>query len=142
MVFYDTIVEFEDHGSIFKNLTGPLLHFLVILIGSTLVGMVIGFLSSVILRKISEFHKNVERIERGVLITFPWFAYMLCHVAGLSAIVVIFFVGISFSIYIKPYLSKKSKHFVHSFYEEVANVAENITFIFIGIAYFADHPYK
>ena len=50
MVFYDTVSEFEgEEGTLFLTLFIPLLQFFFILIGSSLIGMLTGFLGSLIL---------------------------------------------------------------------------------------------
>ncbi len=138
MVFYDSVSEYTGGGSNFNKFFYPLIKFFVILIGSTIVGILIGFIASVILK----FQKNNFRMEIGFMLTFPWFSYLLCHVLGLSAIVVIFFIGVSFHIYAKPYISEHSEEIIHTVYEEVVNIAESLVFVFIGLSFFADHPYE
>jgi NhaP-type Na+/H+ or K+/H+ antiporter len=142
MVFYEAIVDFKDQGSLLKNLIGPIFSFLTILIGSTVIGILVGLITSVFVKKLGEENKNIDRLEKGIFISVPYFTYLLSDVVGLSPIVVIFFNGIALAIYSKPYMSKDSLHFVHHFYEEVASIAENIVFIFIGVAFWANHPYR
>jgi sodium/hydrogen exchanger-like protein 6/7 len=142
MVFYDTVSEFEgEEGTLFLTLFIPLLQFFFILIGSSLIGMLTGFLGSLIVKKATYGLKNPEKIEVTILVTLPWFSYLFFHINGLSAIVVIFFQGISFSLYSKPFIRQSSEHIIHQIYDNIGNVAESIVFIFIGIAFMADHPF-
>jgi NhaP-type Na+/H+ or K+/H+ antiporter len=142
MVFYNTIVDFKETGSLLLNITKPLTSFLIILIGSTMVGMIAGFILSILFKKIDENFKNIEKIEKNLFIVAPYFIYLLTDLIGLSSIVAIFFTGISLAIYSKPYISDEAKNFIHDFYEEIASMSETIVFIFIGIAFFANHPYE
>ncbi len=145
MVFYDAITEFKgvhEGGSLMDSLSEPLVNFFYILIGSTFIGMGIGLIGSLIIKKISDGVKRPENIEVGILITFPFFSYLLAEVYGFSSIVVIFFEGVSFAMYTKPFITKTSEHVVHEIYENIVDVSESIVFIFIGIAFLADHPYE
>jgi solute carrier family 9 (sodium/hydrogen exchanger), member 6/7 len=142
MVFYDTVAEYKPTGSTMHKYFIPFLHFFVILIGSCFVGIILGWATSLILKKISYTMKDNIRLEIGILISCPWICYLICHLLGLSAIVVIFFIGISFHIYAKPMISRHAQEIVHKFYEEVVAVAESLVFVYIGMAFFADHPYK
>ncbi len=144
MVFYDTVVELEEsHLSHFslKTLIHPIFSFLFILIGSSIIGLVVGFIASYSIKKISEFENKMKRIEIGFLITIPWLTYLVCSISNMSGILSIFFLGISLSLYAKPYISKNSRIFVHNFYEEIAAKSEIIVFIFIGIAFTSDLPF-
>lgn len=120
----------------------PLIKFFVILLGSCFVGLLLGWAISLILRKISYTIKDINRIEVFILISCPWMCYLICHLLGLSAIVVIFFIGISFHIYYKPMINHHAQEIVHKFYEEIVSLTESLVFIYIGMAFFADHPYK
>jgi NhaP-type Na+/H+ or K+/H+ antiporter len=142
MVFYKTVVDFKDQGSIINNIYKPICSFLFILIGSTLIGMIVGFIVSVLLKYVEKNHKNIVKIEKTTFIVVPYFTYIMADLLGMSSIVVIFFIGVSLAIYSKPYMTDDAKHFIHDFYEEVASLSETIVFIFIGIAFMASHPYK
>jgi NhaP-type Na+/H+ or K+/H+ antiporter len=109
MVFYDTIAESNNPHEHDKSVFSSISQFLTILIGSTLVGYILGFIVSAVLKKITEDDRNAQRVEVGALVSLPWIAYLICHISGLSAIVVIFFMGISLSIYTKPYLSEATR---------------------------------
>ena len=105
-------------------------------------GILIGFIASFLLKKMSEIQSNSSRIQIGVLLTFPYFSYLVSHISGLSAIVVIFFIGISFAVYAKPFINSHAEEVIHHVYDEVATLAEGIVFVFIGMAFYADHPYE
>ena len=142
MVFYDTIVELNETEFSLKTVLHPMFSFSIILIGSSLIGLIVGFLGSLLIKKISETESKMKRIEVGFLIAVPWVTYLLAGIFGFSGILSIFFLGISFSVYAKPFISKNSRIFVHHFYEEIAAKAELIVFIFIGIAFFSDLPFE
>jgi len=136
MVFYDTVIELHEADLSLKTVLHPIISFLVILIGSSLIGLVVGFIFSLLIKKISENEKKMKRIEIGFLISVPWITYLVTSIFGYSGILSIFFLGISFSIYAKPFISKNSREFVHHFYEEIAAKSEVIVFIFIGMRSF------
>lgn len=144
MVFYDTVVELHETQLSFKSVLHPLLSFLLILIGSALIGLIVGFLASLVIKKISENEnqKKMKRIEVGFLIAVPWVTYLFTGISGFSGILTIFFLGIAFSMYAKPFISKNSRTFVHHFYEEIADKAEIVVFIFIGIAFSSELPFE
>lgn len=142
MVFYDTVVDLDTNEYSIQTIIHPIFSFLFILIGSSFIGVAIGFVASYLIKKISEYENKMKRIEIGFLITIPWLAYLITQIIGMSGILAIFFLGISFSVYAKPYISKHSREFVHSFYEEIAAKAEIVVFIFIGISFYADQPYE
>ena len=141
MVFYDTLMEIDENGSILKNIIHPMINFTIILLGSSFLGFLTGFLGSFVIKIISKFEKNMKKIELGFLLSIPWLTYLVLQLVGLSGILGIFFLGIAFSIYAKPYISSNSREFVHHCYEEIAAKCEIIVFVFIGIAFSADQAY-
>ena len=143
MVFYDTVVKLNDSSE--TNLH-QILHstyeFLLILLGSAFLGFIIGYLASFTLKKIKDRKSEMLRIELFFLIIFPWFCYLVLYIYGFSAIVVIFFIGVSMNLYCKLNISETGAHYVHSLYEEVVSVSESIVFLIIGLSFCTEHPYE
>ncbi len=112
MVFYDTIAEGGNHQGENHGLTSAIYQFFYILIGSTLIGLFIGFLSSAILKKLTEGDKNSQRIEVGTMVSLPWIAYLFSHISSFSGIVVIFFIGIANGMYTKSYIKDHTREVI------------------------------
>jgi sodium/hydrogen exchanger 8 len=143
MVFYDTVVKLNDSSETsFHQILHSSFEFFYILFGSAFFGFLIGFLASLFLKKVSERVSEILRIELFLLIIFPWFCYLVLYIYGLSAIVVIFFIGVSMNLYCKPIVSERGSHYVHSLYEEVVFVSESIIFLIIGLSFCIEHPYE
>ncbi len=142
MVFYDTIAEGGEHASESHGLGGVIYQFLYILIGSTIIGYFIGFVTAAILKKLTDGEKKMQRIEVGTMVSLPWIAYLMSHISTFSGIVVIFFIGVAHAQYTKEYIESETRKIVSTIYEEAAHLFETIVFLFIGIAFFAEHPFK
>jgi NhaP-type Na+/H+ or K+/H+ antiporter len=108
IVFYDTCVNFYE-GSLFKMILSGVMTFTLNIIGSTILGFAIGFLTAVFLKLISGRIKNIERIEISLMVILPWVSYLTAQMLGLSGIVSLLFNGIAHASYTKPNLTDWSK---------------------------------
>ena len=143
MVFYDTVVKLNDSSETsLHQIIHSTYEFSFILFGSAFAGFLIGFLASVTLKRLSERVGNILRIELFILVALPWLCYLVLHISGFSAIVAIFFIGVSMNLYCKPLVSETGAHYVHSLYEEVVSVSESIVFLIIGLSFCTEHPYE
>ena len=109
MVFYDTIAEGGNHQGENHGFASVVYQFFYILIGSTIIGLLIGFISSAILKKITEGDKNSQRIEVGTMVSLPWIAYLASHISSFSGIVVIFFIGIGSAMFTRSYIKEHTR---------------------------------
>ncbi len=89
IVFYETCINY-DPDSFAEKLFQAVKSFLLNIIGSTLLGLIIGFLTAIFLKFMSTRVKQIEKIEIGLMVILPWVSY-------LSAQVKLFFVYNRFS---------------------------------------------
>lgn len=107
MVFYDTIVEQANNSHHGEGVISIVIKLFVILIGSTVIGFIVGFLISLVLVKVTD-KKTATKTNVWCIVSLPWVVYLISYAMGLSAIIVIFFLGISLAIYTKPHLKEES----------------------------------
>lgn len=78
-----------------------------------------------------------------MLILCPWVSYLIAEGLELSGIVSIMVNGIFLSYYASPNISSASNRVLKIGYETVANSAETLVFIFLGLGLFSfNHPYE
>ena len=99
--------------------------------------MSIGFLTAWILKILSKKNKKMYKIEIGCMMMLPFITYLIAEMLNLSGIVAILFNGIAHSTYTKPNLRNFSKISINAIYEVVANLFENLVYIFLGFGYSA-----
>ena len=114
--------------------------FLVIFIGSFLIGTGVAVASALIFKQ-GEFRKNSEStsdsiLESALVIMVPYMAYMLAEGLELSGIVAILFCGILMKHYTTRNLSEKAKETCHAFFQITAKTAETFIFIYMGVEVF------
>lgn len=106
IVFYETCVKFSIGESSILYSIGL---FLLIFFGSIILGYIIGYLTALFLRIISNKVKNIKKVEVSLMIILPWLSYLTAQMLGLSGIVSLLFNGIAHSTYTKPNLTDWSK---------------------------------
>ncbi len=110
IVFYDTCVNQPYLSeSILESIIKGTLSFGLNIIGSTLLGFFIGYLTAVFLKMISGRVRNIEKIEIGLMVILPWVSYLTAQMLSLSGIVSLLFNGIAHASYTKPNLTDWSK---------------------------------
>jgi len=145
IVLYKTITEIFLDG--FDGSLGyPLLHFCLLLLGSVLIGFVIGICCAFILK--AYFGNNGNSVENQsteitIMIIIPWVAYLIGEGFNLSGVVVLLFCGISITKYALPHLTPSGKKLTQNLYHTLSSASENLVFLFIGIGFFSfEHHWK
>eukprot|EP00933_Yihiella_yeosuensis_P041553 TRINITY_DN35940_c0_g1_i1.p1 TRINITY_DN35940_c0_g1~~TRINITY_DN35940_c0_g1_i1.p1 ORF type:complete len:603 (+),score=50.27 TRINITY_DN35940_c0_g1_i1:27-1835(+) len=126
----------EEKGhTLHRLVTQAVFNFLYIFAGSSLVGVLMGCLSSLLfkhvnLRSFTEVHG--PKTELAVFLIFCYVPFLLAECAGLSGIVAILFTGVSMKRYTYNNLSDSAKEGVSILIPLVSHVAESMIFIDLG----------
>lgn len=72
----------------------------------------------------------------AVMFLSPWIAYLLAEVFDLSAILTIFFCGLSLGHFAIHNLSSGCRSFTAKTYSAISEICESISFIYIGVAFY------
>lgn len=105
--FFRTIFTFVDQPISFFTVFAGFGQFILIFGGSTLIGICVGLLSSLMF-KFAHFYKS-PTLETSLLAMFAYASYLIAEGANLSGIVSILFVGITMAHYTFNNLSEDSK---------------------------------
>ncbi|CDW75106.1 sodium hydrogen exchanger 8-like [Stylonychia lemnae] len=166
IVMYTTVHESTKRNETFQSeLAISVRAFLIILMGSVAIGMTSALITAYILkRQANNFQREqqvaleIEKItktqqqykrkqnvntEISMMILCPWVSYLIAEGFELSGIVAIMVNGIFLSYYAQPNISNSARSVLKTGYETVAQTAETLVFIFLGVALFAfNHPYE
>ena len=107
--------------------------FLVIFIGSTVIGLLMAALVSLILRR-TDIGRNHKPMEVVFVVGGAYLSYFIPDFASLSGIVSIFFYGIASRHYTYYVLSEESQHGSHWIFEYALHVIREFFYIFIWSA--------
>lgn len=72
----------------------------------------------------------------AVMFLSPWIAYLLAEAFDLSAILTIFFCGLSLGHFAIYNLSSGCRSFTAKTYSAISEICESISFIYIGVAFY------
>ncbi|KAG8572191.1 hypothetical protein GDO81_011966 [Engystomops pustulosus] len=133
VVLYNVFDSFVAIGG--ENVTGVdcvkgVVSFFVVSIGGTLIGIVFGYLLSLVTR----FTKHVRIIEPGFVFIISYLSYLTSEMLSLSAILAITFCGIFCQKYVKANISEQSATTARYTMKMLASGAETIVFMFLGIS--------
>ncbi|KAM6974670.1 sodium/hydrogen exchanger 3-like [Tautogolabrus adspersus] len=104
--------------------------FFVVAFGGSLMGVVFGLLISLVTR----WTKHIQIIEAGFVFVLGYLSYLTAEMLSLSAILSIVFCGMSCKKYINANMDERSVTTVRLVMKLLANGAETIIFVFIGIS--------
>mmetsp|Transcript_5583 Transcript_5583/g.14202 ORF Transcript_5583/g.14202 Transcript_5583/m.14202 type:complete len:698 (-) Transcript_5583:324-2417(-) len=130
IVLYRTVMGFlaPDGGS--AGIGSGILSFFIIFLGSTLCGIVVAIVSSVIFK--TGYFQAENMLEPMLVILFAFSSYMMAEALKLSGIVSILFCGMVMAKYTRPNLSAHADLHAHGFFKILASMAETFVFIYIG----------
>lgn len=140
IVMYETLKGFQHQSFSAKEVGKAFGVFLMIFVGSCVIGAGFGFLSSLFYRFAGfkrESHYDI--VEACLLVPVPVAAYMAAEGAGLSGIVSILFCGIVMARYTRQNLTKRTSDTSLAFFKIVARVSETFVFIYMGLSLFLGH---
>lgn len=135
IVLYETLLQLSSAQSDINVVWSSVLVFCGIFVGSTLVGITVAFVVSLILKVVSL--KERGNFEASSVIFGPWIGYLISEACSLSGIVSILFCGIFMAKYTYPNLSKATGSVVGHAYSAVAEAFEALVFIFLGMGLFS-----
>jgi len=109
--------------------------FLIIFIGSLLIGAVGGILSSLTFKLLDlRHHDEMLYMEAALSFVFPWCAYFVAEASELSGIVSIMSCGMVMATYTRPNFSPRAVRLTARAYKVVALIAETFVFVYLGMA--------
>ena len=161
IVMYQTVLQVGINGlSPGEEIMHSIGQFLLIFIGSVIIGAVSALLIAFILkrqkstsvddqrteqeqRQLREVLKQEVMTEITMMLLCPWVSYLIAEGLELSGIVSILTNGVFLSYYARPNISEPAKKVIAMGYETIAYCAETLVFLFLGIGIFAfKHPFK
>lgn len=83
--------------------------FIYVVVCSALIGFIMGYITSLILKLISHFFKDYKKIEITFLLCLPWVSYIIPQIYGLCGILSILFNGFAHVQFTKPNLSEEAE---------------------------------
>jgi NhaP-type Na+/H+ or K+/H+ antiporter len=108
----------------------PVVEFLKVAVGGTLVGVIIGSLSIRWVRKVF----NDALVEISVIVAAAYITFFICeyflHVSGVLGLVAL---GLAMAGVGKTRISPEVEHFLHEFWELFAFIANTLIFIIVGV---------
>jgi len=109
--------------------------FLIIFVGSLLIGAVGGILSSLTFKLLDlRHHDEMLYMEAALSFVFPWCAYFVAEASELSGIVSIMSCGMVMATYTRPNFSPRAVRLTARAYKVVALIAETFVFVYLGMA--------
>ena len=120
IVLYRSLLTFKTEPVSASSIAGSLGLFLVIFVGSFLIGGVVGLLSALVFKN-GSFRRLTETdrdsVLEAALVCVPYIAYILAEGLQLSGIVSILFCGIVMKRYTNESLSHDARETYHSFFQ-------------------------
>ncbi|GAQ91037.1 Na+/H+ antiporter [Klebsormidium nitens] len=136
IVMYKTVLAFVYTPINERGVFLAIWFFIVIFVGSTLIGGLVGMLSALVFRFGGFSEKGLHVIECCLACLFPYIAYMLANACQLSGIVAILFCGIAMRHYTHDNLSEEAQKLLSGFFSMLAKLSETFVFIYQGVALF------
>ncbi|MEA2106981.1 MAG: cation:proton antiporter [Bacteroidota bacterium] len=110
--------------------TSPIVEFLRVAVGGTLVGLVIGYIIIAWVKKVfNDALVEITVIIAGAYITF-YIAEHFFHVSGVLGLVAL---GLLMASTGKTRISPEVEHFLHEFWEMFAFIANTLIFLIVGV---------
>lgn len=127
----------QDQPFNFKSLMVAVGTFILIFVGSFLIGTVVALLSAIVYKLVnfrgegdSDLRSwDLNTFESSIVVLSPYISYLIAEGLNLSGIVAILFCGIVMARYTKSNLSEAAKFSTEAVYKILATLAE--TFVFV-----------
>jgi len=110
------------------------LSFFVVAVGGLIIGILFGYLGAFT----TKFTKNYHRIEATLVFLHCYISYLIAELFHLSGIIAIVFAGFTMSAYAQHNISSKSVTTIEYGLKMLANIAETLIFILLGISAVSD----
>ena len=126
-----------------ESVASACLSFVIIFVGSTLIGGIFGLLCSILYKYLGlRLHEELLFLEACLSFVFPWMAYYTTEALELSGIVAILMAGITMAQFMKESLSDRASVLVSALYKVIAQLAETYVFVYLGMAFVAFPIFK
>ncbi|GMH67176.1 hypothetical protein TrLO_g1868 [Triparma laevis f. longispina] len=135
LVLYETLAKFIGVEHSFESIAVAVLDFLIIFVGSTVLGVFCGLVASG-LSKVIDF-RHTPLIEGSLFVLVMYAPFTVAEVLSMSGIVTILFTGITFKAYGSKNLGKGSKELVDGVFRMMAHLSETAIFMELGLACFS-----
>lgn len=138
IVLSRTLLSFNGLGAEVdaESIQAAAISFVVIFVGSTLVGVFFGCLCSLLFKFLGlRMHAHFVNLENALTFVFPWAAYYTTEALELSGIVAIMMAGVVMALFVRNSLSERSAHLTRQVYKAVAQLAETYVFVYLGMAF-------
>ncbi|OQS06836.1 Monovalent Cation:Proton Antiporter-1 (CPA1) Family [Thraustotheca clavata] len=135
IVLFGTFSKFI--GNVYESSYLPIavLDFILIFVGSTLIGILFGVLSALLFKHFD--FKGCLYHEMGVYIMFSYLPFLVACICDLSGVVAILFTGVTMKHYTSNNLSEEGKKVCGYMFNAISYVCETTVFLNLGLAVFA-----
>eukprot|EP01025_Chloroclados_australasicus_P047391 TRINITY_DN5297_c0_g1_i3.p1 TRINITY_DN5297_c0_g1~~TRINITY_DN5297_c0_g1_i3.p1 ORF type:complete len:609 (+),score=59.03 TRINITY_DN5297_c0_g1_i3:263-2089(+) len=137
IVLYKTILTFVGHEFEAGKFFWGVGYFLLVFIGSMLIGVLSGLFFTILLRTKWFISEHVP-LEACLVLISAFLSYYLAEGLTLSGIVAILFNGIVAAKYMRRNLSEETAEYLPQLLKVLAYLSETFVFIYIGITLFLD----
>jgi len=140
IVLARTVLAFNLEGdgegdSTSARIGGAMVTFIVIFVGSMLIGVLAGMLCALTFKRVRLCDQEEKQVVEAVLaFGFPWVSYYGSEAMQLSGIVSILFCGTTMATYVRPSLSHAGLGLTRDLFEALAKGAETFVFVYLGMA--------
>jgi sodium/hydrogen exchanger 8 len=135
IVLSRTLLSFLTKEVNTQSILGACVLFVEIFLGSLLIGLAAGLLSSVVFKllKLKQGHDHFT-MEAALSFVFPWASYFVAEALELSGLVAILTCGMAMATYTRYNFSEKGAILTMRAYKAVAAIAETFVFVYLGMA--------
>jgi sodium/hydrogen exchanger 8 len=137
IVLYKTFEYFVGNPFTGGSILRAFGQFLLLFVGSTVVGIVIGAASALFFKYTQM--RNHPVLEFTMLITHAYMGYLFCEAVSLSGIMCVLSCGIMMSYYVRPNLSQGVSEMSGRVFKLFSFISETFVFLYLGFAIFAFH---
>ena len=130
IVLFHTFEKFIGYSYDSHALLLAIADFVFIFVGSTVIGFVIGCITSLIFKHVRLFDQPL--LELSIFILFCYIPFVLGEMCYMSGIVAILFTGLTMKHYTYNNLSEETKHTSSMLVKLLAALAETVVFIDLG----------
>ncbi|CAK4066517.1 unnamed protein product [Aphanomyces euteiches] len=135
IVLFGTFSKFIGNVYSSSYLPIAILDFILIFVGSTLIGILFGVLSALLFKHFD--FKGCLYHEMGIYMMFAYLPFLIAAIFDLSGVVAILFTGITMKHYTANNLSDDGKEMCGRMFNAISYVSETTIFLNLGLAVFA-----
>ncbi|DAZ92540.1 TPA: hypothetical protein N0F65_012770 [Lagenidium giganteum] len=140
IVLFTTFAKFVGYVYTPMSTVFALLDFVLIFVGSTLVGVFFGVLSALLFKHFD--FKDCVLHEVGVYVTFSYLPFVASTAMDMSGVVSILFAGIAMKHYSHNNISMKARELCSKMFSTMAHLTEATVFLNLGLCVFSvQHGY-